>query len=285
MSANKKLILLIIWFFSMVQRVDLSAQSINYGNNKAAGSTIVLNGVKHYYEVYGNGAPILLIHGNKSATNGWAPQIEYFSKKYKVYSVDCRGRGNSELGNDSLTYFQMALDISEFIKQMKIDSVNVIGKSDGGIVGILLGIYFPDQIKKIVAFGANMQPDTTALYATSVNEIHLERLRSESMLASGDTGKNWLIEKLRYRLMEFQPHITSADLRKIKIPVLVMSCDRDVIKEEHTLFIYRNIPNANLSILTGEKHGVARLNPDVFNSTIDRYLSQPFRTDDYRFSE
>ncbi|MBH1973789.1 MAG: alpha/beta hydrolase, partial [Rhodobacteraceae bacterium] len=158
-----------------------------------------------------------------------------------------------------------------------------IGKSDGGIVGILMGIYFPEKINKIVAFGANMAPDTNCLYPETVKSIHKDRLMAEEMLAKKDTSKNWFMERQKQRLMEFQPHITAADLGKIKVPVLVMSCDRDVIKEEHTLFIYRSIPKVNLSIFAGELHRVATLNPDLFNATVERFLEQAFKTNASRF--
>ena len=263
--------------------ISFSQTSIPYGDNKEAGKYIAINGVKLYYETYGEGKPMLLIHGNYTASRGWGPQIAYFSKQYKVYSIDCRGRGKSELGKDSLTYMQQAKDLAEFIKLMKMDSVSVVGKSDGGIIGLLLGIYYPEKIHKIVAFAANMQPDTHALYKHTVDEIHTERIKAEKMLSSKDTSKNWLVEQQRYRMMEFQPHITATDLNKIKIPVMVMSTDRDLIKEEHTFFIYRNIANANLCILPNEKHGIARSNPDLFNATIDRYLSEPFHDHAYRF--
>lgn len=271
--------------FSLLALAISAQQTIEYGNNSNAGKYIILNGAKHYYEVYGEGKPLLLIHGNSTATKGWAPQIEYFMKKYKVYSIDCRGRGKSELGKDSLTYMQQAKDMAEFIEKLHLDSVNVLGKSDGGIIGILLGIYFPEHIKKIVAFGANMQPDTTALYPQPVNEVHQERVKAEKMLALKDTSKNWLMEQQRYRMMEFQPHITAKDLQKINVPVLVMSCDRDVIKEEHTLFIYKNIRKANLCILPNEKHGVPKLNPDLFNTTVARFLSEPYHGNEYRFEK
>jgi pimeloyl-ACP methyl ester carboxylesterase len=62
---------------------------IEYGNNSNAGRYLMLNGAKHYYETYGTGKPLLLIHGNLTPTKGWAPQIAYFSKKYQVYSIDC----------------------------------------------------------------------------------------------------------------------------------------------------------------------------------------------------
>jgi pimeloyl-ACP methyl ester carboxylesterase len=266
-------------------KISYSQTPIPYGDNKEVGKYIFINGVKLYYETYGEGKPILLIHGNSTSTRGWAPQIDYFSKKYKLYSIDCRGRGKSELGKDSLSYMQQTKDIAEFIKLMKMDSVSIVGKSDGGIIGILLGIYYPQNIYKIVAFGANMQPDSNSLYENTVNEIHRERIKADKMLAIKDTTKNWLIEQQRYRMMEFQPNIYATDLNKIQVPVLVMSTDRDLIKEEHTFYIYRNIPKANLCILPNEKHGFAKLNPELFNMTVDKYLSEPFHDNEFRFEK
>jgi pimeloyl-ACP methyl ester carboxylesterase len=257
--------------------------NIPYGDNKDIGKYIQLNGVKHYYEVYGEGAPLLLIHGNSTGIKGWAPQIDFFSKKYKVYAIDCRGRGRSELGKDTLTYIQQAKDLAAFIQLMKLDSVYIVGKSDGGIIAILLGIYFPAHISKIVSFSANIVPDTTALYPTTLNEIRAERRNADKMLTAKDTTQNWYLIQQRNRMMEFQPHVTAADLNKISIPVLVVSCDRDVIKEEHTFFIYKNIPRANLAIISGETHQVARKNPDLFNAVTYKFLSEPFKDNSYRF--
>jgi pimeloyl-ACP methyl ester carboxylesterase len=277
------MLLLVVLQVCCLERTVNAQKVIPYGDNKDVGKYIILNGVNHYYEVYGAGKTLLLIHGNATATKGWAPQIAYFAKKYKVYSIDCRGRGKSELGKDSLTYIQQARDMKAFIEQLGLDSVCIIGKSDGAIVALLMGIYFPGHIQKMIAFGANLEPDTNALFPHTVYEMHKERVKADSMLQAKDNAKNWLIEQQRYRMMEFQPHIAAADLRKITIPVLVMSCDRDVIKEEHTFFIYKHIPNANLCIFPNEKHGVARLNPDLFNTAVDQYLSEPFHGNEYRF--
>ncbi|MFY7734380.1 MAG: alpha/beta fold hydrolase [Bacteroidia bacterium] len=281
---KNKIIQLIIAVLLLLNNGNVLAQvKIPYGDNKEVGKYVTLNGAKHYYEVFGNGTPLLLIHGNSTPTRGWAPQIKYFSKKYKVYSIDCRGRGKSELGKDSLTYIQQAKDMAEFIKEMKLDSVYIVGKSDGGIIAILLGIYYPEKIKKMVAFGANMEPDSNALYPNTVIECHDERVKADRMLAKGDTTKNWLIEQQRYRMMEFQPHITAKDLQTINVPILVMSTDRDLIKEEHTFFIYKNIPKANLCILPNEKHGIAKLNPDLFNAIVDKYLSESYKGNEFRY--
>lgn len=276
----KPLFLHLLLFFSLYS----FSQTIDYGNNSLIGKYIQVNDIKMYYEIYGEGESLLLIHGNKTGIKGWAPQIESFKKHYKVIAIDCRGRGKSELGKvDSLTYIQQAKDISVFIEKMKLDSINIVGKSDGGIIGILLGIHYPKHIKKIVAFGSNMQPDSTALYPETITEIKSERIHAEEMLVKNDTSQNWKIEYLRNKMMETQPHISAEDLHKIKAPVLVMSCDRDVIKEEHTFFIYKNIPNANLSIFPGEVHGVTRKNPELFNNTVIKFLKESFRDNLYRF--
>lgn len=137
----------------------------------------------------------------------------------------------------------------------------------------------------MVSFSANMQPDTLALYPESFNEVHTNRVIADKMLAKKDTSKNWKIEQQRNRMMEFQPNITAEQLQKINIPVLVLSGDRDVIKEEHTLFIYKNIPKANLCILPNERHGLPKNNPDLFNTMIDSYFETRFNDYSYRFKK
>jgi pimeloyl-ACP methyl ester carboxylesterase len=239
--------------------------------------------VKHYYEVYGQGHPMLLIHGNRTGIKGWAPQIEYFSKSYKVYAVDCRGRGKSDLGPDTLTYIQQAMDMHAFLQQMNLDSVNVIGKSDGAIIALLMGIHYPDRLHRIVSWSANTVPDTTALYPETVEQARTERRHADIMLAKKDQSKNWLVEQQRNRLMEYQPHISAEELARIKAPTLVMSGDRDVIREEHTFYIAKHIPFSSLCIMPGEVHRMPQLNPALFNSTVESYLKKPFMPYKARF--
>jgi len=126
-----------------------------------------------------------------------------------------------------------------------------VGRSDAGIIALIMTIYYPEKVKKIVAFAANLTPDTIALYPSFYNEVLHERKLADEMLLKKDTTQNWKIVQQRNRMMEFQPHISANDLHKIKCPVLVMSTDRDIIREEHTFYIYRNIIKANLCILPG----------------------------------
>jgi pimeloyl-ACP methyl ester carboxylesterase len=258
---------------------------IQYGNNSAAGNTIVLNGVKHYYEVYGEGKPLLLIHGNTTGIKGFEAQIKFFSPKFRIYAIENRGRGKSDLGEDSLTYDLMASDLSQFLDKLNLDSVSIIGKSDGGVVALIMGFKFPKRIHKIVSFAANLWPDSTALYGNTVRQIHNERVLAEKMLAAHDSSKNWKLQRQLYRLMEFHPHISGSDLQKIRAPVMVITGDRDLIVEEHSLFIYRNIPRSNLAVLPLETHHLPRKNPALFNETVMRYLASPYGDNAVRFEK
>jgi pimeloyl-ACP methyl ester carboxylesterase len=253
-----------------------------YGNNPSHGQSLLLNGAKQYFEVYGQGEPLVLIHGNGGNIGYMKPQIKFFARKYKVIVMDCRGRGNSELGSDSLTYMQITKDVNDILTHLKIDSAYVVGRSDGGIIALLMGIYYPEKVKKIVAFAANLTPDTLALYPSFLNEVKRDRRQADEMLLKKDSTQNWKILQQRNRMMEFQPQITAADLQKINCPVLVMSTDRDIIQEEHTVYIYRNIPRANLSILAGESHYVTMNNPDLFNTTVQKYLDSSFAGEEMR---
>jgi pimeloyl-ACP methyl ester carboxylesterase len=279
MNQNKNAIIgILLLTFVSVNSVNAQTEQnvINYGNNNAAGNYLTVNGAKQYYEIYGQGDPLVLIHGNGGNIGYMKPQIDFFSRKYKVIAIDCRGRGKSELGTDSLTYTQITNDIVSILDYLHLDSTYVVGRSDGGIIALLLAIDHPEKVKKIVAFAANLRPDTLALYPSFYNEVIRERKLAEEMLAKNDTIQDWKIIEQRNRMMEFQPQISGKDLQKIKCPVLVMSTDRDIVREEHTLFIYRNISKANLCILPGEDHYVTKNNPDLFNSTVQKYLDETY---------
>jgi len=272
----------LIFLFAITQLHGQSVPLIPYGDNQDAGHSVVLNGVRLYYEIYGNGDPLVVLHGNGGNIAYMGPQIEYFRKQYKVIALDCRGRGKSELGKDPLTYMQMTKDVVALLNHLKVDSAYIIGRSDGAIISLLMGIHYPEKVKKIAAFGANLSPDSSALYPVILEEVHSARVHAEEMIKRGDTTQNWALIKELNSLMEFQPHISPDDLKKIKCPVLVMSCDRDLIREEHTLLIYRNIRKSNLCIFPGETHWVTKTNADLFNSTVAKFFSEPFQGEEIR---
>ncbi|NQU87197.1 MAG: alpha/beta hydrolase [Mariniphaga sp.] len=215
-----------------------------YGNNESVGKYANVNGIRMYYEEYGEGEPMFLIHANGSDIKSMGNQIDYFKSKYRVIIADSRGHGKSELNTDSLTYIQIAKDWAELANQLSIDSVHIIGWSDGGNIGLLMGINHPNKVKKIVTMGSNLRPDSTALYPFIINYIKKSQQQVEAMIQANDTTQKWILLKQHLGLMAYQPNISKSDLSKIKVPVLIIAGDKDVIREEHSVEIYQDIRKA-----------------------------------------
>lgn len=248
-----------------------------YGKNKVAGKYYDIRGFKMYCEVYGTGKPLLIIHGNGGSINNFVYQIPYFSKKYKVIVADSRAHGKSTDKGDSLSYEMMADDYAALLDAMKIDSAYVIGWSDGGINGLLLSIRHPEKVKKLAVTGANLVPDTTAVPQLIWDMVLPALTELKNKPDKNEQEKNAL--KL-YRLLAEQPHIPLTDLQTIACPTLVIGGDHDVIKEEHTMLIYKNIPKSYLWILPGSGHSTPVVYKDDFNKVVDRFFSTSYRTFD-----
>src|SRR5258706_6583637 len=153
---------LLLFLFTLTKSINCQ-NKIDYGNNKAAGKYYNTRGINIYAEQYGNGRPLLLIHGNGGSIRSMASIIPYFSARYKVLAIDSRAHGKSTDSGDSLSFEMMADDNAALLDQMHIDSAYVIGWSDGGIVALELAMRHPAEVIKLSSTGANLWPDSTAL--------------------------------------------------------------------------------------------------------------------------
>jgi pimeloyl-ACP methyl ester carboxylesterase len=250
-----------------------STRSVPYGNNKQAGNYINTRGFKMYYETYGQGDPLLIIHGNGGSIKDFINQIPYFSKKYKVILADSRAQGKSIDPTDSLSYEMMADDLNALLDSLHIKSCNVIGWSDGGINGLLLAMRNPDKVKKLAVTGANLWPDTSAVdpmvYKMALNyNDSLDKLKQTPEIKK--------ITKLTH-LLTYEPHITTDQLKQIKCPTLVIGGDHDVLLPEHTLLIAKSIPSSYLWIIPESGHSTPINKKDQFNKIVGEFFTRPYR--------
>jgi len=253
-----------------------TAHDVPYGHNSSVGKYAEVNGIKLYYEIYGEGEPLVLIHGNGDSIAGLTAQIEFFSKKYKVIVADSRGHGKSDLGTDQLTYPQMMGDWNELLNQLNVKKANIFGWSDGGILGLLLAINHPDKISKLAVMGANLRSDNSAVQAWVRPILAEANKRVDEMIAQKDTSDNWTAQKQMLTLLNTQPNIAVTRLHQIKTPVLVIAGDRDVIREEHTIEIFQNLKNSQLAILPGNTHFAPVNDPVRFNQLLNDFFKRPF---------
>lgn len=275
--------LLILAGLTACQQVDNGSKRKPYGQNQAAGKYYDIRGFRMYAEVYGEGEPLLLIHSNGGSVGQFVNQIPYFSKKYRVIVADSRGQGKSIDKPDSLTYEMMADDYAALLDAMKVDSALVIGWSDGGINALLLAIRHPRKVKKLASTGANLWPDSTAFAGdfTVFLQREYERLKKSSS-SSDSQKKSWKLTKL----MAEQPQIDVSQLQSVKCPALIIGGDHDIVKEEHTMLIYKNIPKAYLWIVPNSGHATLFSHREEFNKTVHDFFVTPYReiTGDARFN-
>lgn len=196
-----------------------------------------VNHRKLYYEVYGTGKPLLLLHGNGETHKVFDKAIPLLAKGFTVYTIDSRGHGQSDAALE-YHYDDFTEDIKCFIDELKLERPILYGFSDGGIVGLLLAVKFPQLLSQLIISGANTVPEG----------IRTGWLRLFQCI-------NAIVKDPKMTMMLTEPNITAEMLRRIEIPTMVLAGSHDMVKRSHTKYIADSIPNSKLHILQGEGHG------------------------------
>ena len=255
---------------------------VDYGSNPLMGKYVELNDIKVYYEIYGEGDPVLLLHGNSGSIKTMVYQIPELSKHFKVIAVDSRAQGKSTDSNKEITYTLMASDMNELIDKLKLGSVNVVGWSDGGNIGLELAFAHPEKIKKLVTFGANFTyqnfmaaPDSVAM---DPNDSLI--IKTAGLLKIYKEGYDKIpadIKKKLSNLTEKYPNFTKEQLKQIKVPTLVVAGDHDIINLDQTITIFTSLPHSQLFIVPGTTHLELIEKSKLVNSVVINFLNSSYR--------
>ncbi|MET3035403.1 alpha/beta fold hydrolase [Chryseobacterium sp. NRRL B-14859] len=255
------------WIRDNSKNIQEANQSI-YGKNKSAGSYLKLKDTDLYYEVYGEGEPLVLLHGNSGSIKDFYQQIPVLAKKYKIIAVDTRGQGKSvDTSKKDFTYKLFADDVKALADHLKLNTVNIVGWSDGGNTGLEFALKYPESLNKLITIGANAFPE-------GVEDKLIKRFTDQMTQLNQLAPPETFNERRLLKIMLTEPGISKRDLNKIKSPVLVIAGDKDVIKPDHTAFISKQIPNAEMKIYKDTTHMVPFEKPDELNADIQRFLEK-----------
>ena len=240
-----------------------------YGNDEEAGKYVTANGIKIYYEAYGSGEPLLLLHGNGQSIAAFNQQIPEFAKNYHVIAVDTRGHGKTQDKGDKFTYDLFAQDMNALLDKLHIDSANIVGWSDGGNTGLIMAMKYPKKVKKLVTMGAVIFADSTVVSQDLLNELKfgIEEMKN----AKTPEEKNELKKAM---LLRDEPKHKFTDLLKIKCPVLVMAGEKDIVKLNHTKKIAASVPKGTLYIAANETHYFPQENGAAFDKVVLDFLQK-----------
>lgn len=197
---------------------------------------IQLNGQIINYEHTGTGRPLILLHGN-GEDHRIFDELTAALPEFSVYAIDTRGHGESAVPKE-YHYRDMASDLVAFVHSLEIMRPLVVGYSDGAVTALIAAAREPALFSGIISCGANMTPK--GLTRKALKEI---------TRAARQTGDPKIV------MMTREPDITSAELSRIAVPVLVLAGEHDLIREKETRAIASAIPGSGVMILPGEDHG------------------------------
>jgi pimeloyl-ACP methyl ester carboxylesterase len=266
-------------FICFIMSSDALCQQIPYGNNPAAGHYLDVGDCKIYYEVYGQGEPMVLLHGGVYGyIDEFEPFIDSLSKRYQVICIATRGHGKSEIGRTPYSYQQRAEDAYKVIKRITKERVYLLGFSDGAVSALKLAALYPDVVKKMVVIGAGDLPKL-APGKKRYEQYSAQKLLKKdsaffgSRLALMPEPNRWNENLSMLNDMYNKDFVSIETFQKIKCPTLVMAGDRDEYSTtENILKCKRSIADAQLSIIPGCGHVVFFCNFSAVWASIDPFL-------------
>jgi pimeloyl-ACP methyl ester carboxylesterase len=235
-----------------------------------------VNDIQMYYAIYGQGDPVLLIHGGLGNADIWGFQVPALAETHQVIVADSRGHGRSTRSEQPFGYALMADDYLALLDHLGIDRTALVGWSDGGIIGLDIAIRHPERLSRLFAFAANYTP--AGVKETVGNDPTFNTyiaLAGEAYERLSPTPKEYdaFVEQIS-KMWATEPNYTEDQLRAITVPTVIFDGDHDeAIKPEHTAEMAELIPGAKLVIMKDASHFAMWQHPDEFNATVLEFLA------------
>lgn len=250
-----------------------------YGANDSAGHYVHAGDARLYYEVYGEGEPLLVLHGGIVGTTYELGQlIDSLSTRYQVIAMTTRGHGRSEIGHSPITYRQRATDALTVLKSVTDKPAIVLGFSDGAYTGYKLASMFPDCVKKLIAIGAGENRQLLRkVVANKVEDMQKaapEFMKSQMVLMPEPERlqEHWNMLPAFYN---DDMVASKALLGSIRCPVLLIAGELDPNAPLDTnISAYKMIPDCELAIIASAAHQVFIDNFPAVWANIAPFLSK-----------
>ncbi|MBN9510306.1 MAG: alpha/beta fold hydrolase [Alphaproteobacteria bacterium] len=234
-----------------------------------------VNGIKIHYAIYGQGSPVIMLHGGLANTDYWGNQVPALAAHHTVILMDSRGHGRSTRDTRPYGYDLMADDVIGLMNALKLNAADIVGWSDGAILGLDLAIRYPDRIGHVFAFAANTKTSGVkeGVEKNPTFAAYIERAGREYAVHSATPNDYEAFVAQISKMWADQPNWTDEQLKTIRAPVLVVDGDHDeAIKREHTEYMAATIPGAGLLILPNVSHFAFLQDPKMFNFAILHFL-------------
>lgn len=236
-----------------------------------ASGLAAVNGIEMYYATYGTGSPVLLIHGGLGNADIWANQVIDLMKDHLVIVADSRGHGRSTRTQEPFGYDLMSADYLALLDYLKVDQVDLVGWSDGGIIGLDIAMHHPERLKHLFAQAANITIDgvdpnvmNDKVFASYIDWMGKDYARLSPTPDQFDAFVTQISA-----MWGSQPNWTDAEVAAIKVPTVVAAGDHDqAILRPHTEKIAKLIPGSKLVILPNTSHFAMLQAPKEYTAAV-----------------
>jgi pimeloyl-ACP methyl ester carboxylesterase len=251
-----------------------------------AGKRVPVNGMQVYYEVTGQGEPLVVLHGAYMDIPSMGGIIPKLAESHRVYALEFQGHGRTTDIDRKITYQDLADDVAAFMDAVGLAKADVFGYSMGGQAALQLAIRHPDKVNRLVAASVGYdlrgwQPEYTAAIPQFTVEMMLQMPFFKEQ-ADRKPGFPKLIEKLIQ--LEKEPMAWEADITKLKMPVLVIAGDADVSTLEHNVALFKllgggmmgdmgkPLPASRLAVLPATSHTAVITQVALLHAFIEPFL-------------
>ncbi|MEV6560561.1 alpha/beta hydrolase [Nocardia sp. NPDC051756] len=218
---------------------------------------VQLGEVRTWYDETGDGEPVLLLHGGFVDSRSFEPAVAVLAEHFRVFRMDRRGHGRTPDVEGPISYDLMAQDTIAFLDKVVGGPAHLVGYSDGAIVALLVAIRRPDLVGRLVSISGNFHRDGIlpgVLDGFGHGEA-MQRLATRYGEVSPDGQEHFAVvaEKV-LRMAREEPTMTVEELAGITSRTLVIAADDDAMSLEHTIALYRAIPDSELAVIPGASH-------------------------------
>jgi len=219
-----------------------------------------VNGLKMYYEIYGTGTPLVLIHGGGSTIQTtFGRVLDSFAKKHKVIAVEMQAHGHTADIDRPLSFEQDADDVAELLKQLNIDKADIFGFSNGASTTLEIAIRHPELVNRIIVAStmfnkSGAQPWFWEMMTHATFEQMPQPLKDSYSEINPDKDALYAMYKRDVTRMQSFKDINEDDIKAINAPAFIIIGTEDVVRPEHAVEMYRLLPHGQRAILPGA-HG------------------------------